>query len=278
MKITKRQLKRIIKEEEQRLVENKVRSIVRTLLLSEQSLPEPDSIDQALEWLGARAGDPLSDPRADSQNFSVIEKAFPEEAAALKAGSVPASARDKNSPFRELWDQTAERIADRESDYVWARLALWFDGRSEEAFEAYYDEMAKPAPKGKEFDAFDRMDVGHPDAKERLNTLKNLVTKIAAEEARLNGPPVDRDDYLERRREYDKIVTALEDYSELIHTTSDDLWTAHKPDADKAAASGSSAFKEITRTRFTQLSRNTIYNVLANFQGYEGRDAFGEYY
>ena len=124
MRLTKRQLKRIIQEEKRKLLRESVNS--------------PTSVDQAIEWLYGEPGR-MNDPRAHSQHFSVIEKAFPQEAAALRAGTVPDSAKDPGSPFRVVWDYIASAIADSESEYAWGAFSSWWDGRPEDAFDEYLD-------------------------------------------------------------------------------------------------------------------------------------------
>ena len=111
MKITKRQLRRIIKEEKARL-------------MNESSLPGHNQF-AGLDWLSDHLA--LEESPADSMGWDYLNRLFPAQASALMTGPLPPEVHDHSSPFMLTWDLIGAYEAESGArNYSWDRLSRWF--------------------------------------------------------------------------------------------------------------------------------------------------------
>ena len=109
MRITKKQLRRIIKEEKAKLL--KEAPMTRT----------PPTYAEAKAEL-EEFGEPIWDD--DLASWPELSSIF----AALRQGTVPPEATDPNSLFRRAWRMAADYESESNSrNYSWAAMEEWFD-------------------------------------------------------------------------------------------------------------------------------------------------------
>ncbi len=112
MKITKRQLRQIIKEEKRKL-------------LNESAPPGHDQFTGLADLSDHLE---LEEDPSGNMGWVYLERLFPAQTAALMTGPLPPDISDDSSPFMITWSLIEEYEAESGArNYSWQRVSRWFD-------------------------------------------------------------------------------------------------------------------------------------------------------